>query len=602
MKRLSRVGRAPVPEWEELARAASTPPKVFGWFAAHLLALLVVTHAGLLIAFLWRSPLWAAAFWVLASACDWAGTRADSASGRLLTLAGLKPQLRAALRTILVVGTFLTAPVLGYVVAVLVLQVVWSCREALMTWLSRSAPPLRYRPADGSQPRPLADYARCYASAVGTPGGMVLAELLALAGLVLPIMDAGRQATWPLPVAGALLAAGLGVRTALAARGLLGSRAAATQALLAELSADAPVYLAYVSLGAGQARYIANQWLPVFDATPSNGIVLVREASQLRPLAATRLPVVYAPTTRDVELLALPGVKVAFYLAYGEKNAHLLRDPRLKHVMLLHGDSDKATSANAQARAFDQVWVAGRAAVERYLAAGVQLAEDRFVLIGRPQVEPLLDAPPRDPSEPPVVLYAPTFEGYYEQTAHSSLDSMGPAMVRRLLEDFPDVRIWFKPHPASGVVRQSMLTAISEIEGLLAGGGHVLVDHTGLTLTDCLARADVLLADVSSVTSDFLATGRPAVITNPAGLPLEEFLAAYPSQRGLYIVGPDLTDFDAALAAALGPDPLRAERLALRSHLLGEVRPQAAFDAALARLAGTGSAAGTAAEAEGRHG
>lgn len=586
MKRLSRLGRAPVPEWEELARAASTPPAVFGWFATHLLAVLAVTHAGLLVAFLLRSPLWAAAFWLLAAGCDWASTRADSPAGRLLALAGLRPQLRAALRTILVVGTFLTVQVTGYVVAALVVQLVWSCLEALMTWLSRSAPPLRYSPGAAGQPRPLSDYSRCYAAAVGTPGALVLAESLALLSLVPGALGAGWQAGWVLQMLGAALAAGVGARAALAARGLLSRRAAATQALLAELSAGEPVYLAYVSLGAGQAKYIANQWLPVFDATPSHGLVLVREASQLKPLAATGVPVVYAPTTRDVELLTLPGVKIAFYLAYGEKNAHLLREPRLKHVMLLHGDSDKATSANAQARAFDQVWVAGRAAVERYLAAGVDLAEDRFVLIGRPQVEPLLDAPPHDPSEPPVVLYAPTFEGYYEQTAHSSLDTMGPAMVRRLLKEFPQVRVWFKPHPASGVVRQSMLTAIAEIEGLLAGGGHVVVDKAGLTLTDCLARADVLLADISSVTSDFLATGRPAVITNPAGLPLDEFLAAYPSQRGLYIVGRDLADFDAALTAALGPDPLRPERLALRTHLLGDVRPQAAFDAALARLAG----------------
>jgi CDP-glycerol glycerophosphotransferase (TagB/SpsB family) len=159
-------------------------------------------------------------------------------------------------------------------------------------------------------------------------------------------------------------------------------------------------------------------------------------------------------------------------------------------------------------------------------------------------------------------------------------------MIRRLLTGFPQLQVWFKPHPASGVVRPSMLAAIAEIEALLTGGEHVIVDRSpALTLTDCLARADVLLSDISSVVSDFLATGRPVIVTNPGGLSREDYRAAYPSQRGSYVVDPDLADFDVAVTDALGPDPLRPEREALVGYLLGTVQPQAAFDAALARLA-----------------
>jgi hypothetical protein len=187
-----------------------------------------------------------------------------------------------------------------------------------------------------------------------------------------------------------------------------------------------------------------------------------------------------------------------------------------------------------------------------------------------------------------VLVYAPTFEGYFEQTTHSSLDSMGVALVRRVLAARPDVQVWFRPHPASGVVRPSMLTAIDEISALLsaAPGGHVVATGPGSTINDCLARADVLVADVSSVISDFLQTERAVIVCDPDGLPAAEFGSRYPSQAGSYRVGPDLAGFDAALTAALGDDPLRAERLAMKRYVLGDPPggPQAAFAANLARV------------------
>jgi len=352
------------------------------------------------------------------------------------------------------------------------------------------------------------------------------------------------------------------------------------------LDAALPSFLVYVSLAARQSQYIVNQWLPALDALPRAGIVLVREASQLAPLAATRLAVVYAPSTRNVELVTRPSVRVAFYLAYGERNATLLREPRLRHVMLAHGDSDKATSASALIRAFDETWVAGQAAVDRFAAAGVELGPERFALIGRPQVAGLPVGPTGQ--HPRVVLYAPTFEGYFAQTTHTSLDTMGVELVRRLVTGHPEVRVWFRPHPASGAVRPAMLAAISRIEALLraAGDGHVVAADRGLTLTECLAAADLLVSDVSSVTSDFLFTERPIAVCDPDGRPPAEFVADYPAQAGSYLLGPDLAELDDVLALAFGADPLREARLTLKRHVLGDPPggPQAAFAAQLERL------------------
>ena len=586
-RRLANLGRAPLAEWQELAHATRHPGTLARWCADNFLFLVALPYLFQLGALAAGVPLVALVAWLLGAVLDWAATRADSRVARIAETAGATPALRAALRSLLVAFALGVPPAIAaYVAVVVVVQASWLGLTALASGFSRTAPPLLYRPGSTAQPEPLAGYTRFYRRASGTPAALVGSEALGLLGALL-IGGEAPWTAWGFLAAAVFLAVGWVAVSAEAFLSLLRRRDADAAALVADLAATDPRYLVHVSLGAAQSRYIANQWLPVLDATPLAGLIAVREASQLAPLQATRVPVVYAPSPRNLEQVTLPQVRVGLYLAYGEKNAHLLRDPRLTHVMLLHGDSDKATSFNAQARGFDEVWVAGQAAVDRYRAAGVRLTDEQLVLIGRPQVEPLLRAAPRDPGLPPAVFYAPTFEGYYAETAHSSLDTMGPGIVRQLLEHFPAVEIWFKPHPASGVARPSMLAAIAEIEGLLQDGPHVLVDRRpDLTLTDCLARADILISDISSVVSDFLATRRPVVVTNPAGLPEDEYRAAYPSQRGSYVIGPDLAGFDKAITDALGPDPLRAEREALIGYLLGDLPdgPQAAFDAALARL------------------
>ncbi len=527
------------------------------------------------------------AVWTIASAAEWLATPADPAAMRLLDLVGLRAQYRALLRSLTVAGLLVAvaAPswaVLGYLSAVLFVQLAWVAQPALATWLAASAPPLRYQPESSQQPEPLVDHARAYARAVGTGWLLPGLELVAVgAGLATAMLPAAvGLAVYSGVVVGAI---GYLAWTAQQARCVRLTQGAMAASLMSELAASAPVFLVYVSLAARQSKYIVNQWIPVFEAATAPGLMVVREASQLSPLRDTRHPVIYTTSNRDVEQLVLASVRVAFYLAYGERNTTLLRETSIRHVMLAHGDSDKATSASALIRAFDETWVAGQAAIDRFRAAGVALEASRFAVIGRPQAAQL----PVGPSgrEPKVVLYAPTFEGYYAQVNHSSLDVFGIELVRRLLQQ-PGITVWFRPHPASGVLRSSMLTAISEIDNLLqaADGAHRLVSD--LDLTTCLAGTDVLIADVSSLISDFLFTERPVIVCNPHGTPEDAFVAAHPSQASSYLLTPDLAGLEGILAQALADDPLLPARIAMKEHVLGDPPggPQAAFNANLARI------------------
>ena len=91
------------------------------------------------------------------------------------------------------------------------------------------------------------------------------------------------------------------------------------------------------------------------------------------------------------------------------------------------------------------------------------------------------------------------------------------------------------------------------------------------TLYDCFNRADLLISDISSVVSDFIASGKPYVVTNPHGLDDDEFREKYPTAAAAYLLDPDCVALSGILAqaAAPGDDGLAEARLELRRYLLG---------------------------------
>ncbi len=606
MKRGTRIenfGRAPVPEWEELARAAwpgRVPLAVSQYFGRLNLSLFVLGLIVLLVAAWLHLPWLALGAWVVTAASDWLSTRADPPSTRLMDLIGLRAQPRALLRSALAAAVIFTSGLpnaatagLSYITAVMFIQLAWFVQPTLATWVWRSAPPLQYLPQRSEQPRVMRRYAAIYARGVGTSVVMFALELGALIDAAL----AEYQPSGSLLVLLGLTVAGAMAETALIYLGWSAYQAftarrdaaAAADRLVAALTEKSPSFVVYVSLGARQAKYIVNQWLPTFEKLSQDGLVIVREASQLAEFDATRHPVIYAPSQRDVEKLIVPSVAVAFYLAFGERNGQLQLNPSLHHVMLLHGESDKATSANNLARGMSEIWVAGQVAIDRYLNAGIDLPRERFAIVGRPQSAELPVGPTGN--DRPILLYAPTFEGYYEHTYYTSLDRMGVRMIRKLLRHYTEMQVWFRPHPASGVRLPQMLTAITEINTILrrAGNGHRVTADDDLSLAECLSSADILLSDISSVATDYLYTERPVITADPQGLSQADFVGAFPTQASSYLVGPNLEGLNQAIDLALGEDPLAAARVAMKKRVLGDTPngPQAAFAENVSRLVGS---------------
>lgn len=582
----------PLPEFYGVywaARRPSVSPRrgqIWAVVAAMLeaLALVAIVVVGVVVPHWSSVMILVVLLWAVAGLLDASITVDDSKIARMTSYVGVGPNLRALLRSMVamaVLGLVQEAMTgVAYLIVVVLAQLAWGFAGTLSRWLYGLQAPLVYDSSRVTQSETFTKYRRAYAAAVTVPMPLLFAEAVVLASALFP---AAVPFTTALAVA---VIVWWVVASVLRWRRIRGEIASDTQAVIDQLTDHAPSYIFYVNCSVGASKYVSNQWLPTFDLAPTPGFVMVREASELPILTAGDLPIIYAPGPREVERLTVPSVRAAFYAGFALKNNQLLRDPRIKHVMLNHGDSDKASSFNAQATAYDELWVAGQVAVDRYLNAGIELSPERFALIGRPQTESLtvgaLDQSPR------IVLYAPTWEGYYDETDYTSLDHMGEAMISWLLAEHPEVRIWFKPHPSTGRVRVSMLEAKARIDDLLraAGPDNVLVDSAGLSLTEAMNRADVLLTDVSSVASDFLATRRPLVVTNPGGLPDAEFEKTYPSLVSAYRLAADVSNAADVFADALGDDPMADARLDAARYILGDHPdgPQSTFDREMARI------------------
>jgi CDP-glycerol glycerophosphotransferase (TagB/SpsB family) len=88
-------------------------------------------------------------------------------------------------------------------------------------------------------------------------------------------------------------------------------------------------------------------------------------------------------------------------------------------------------------------------------------------------------------------------------------------------------------------------------------------------LYEAFNEADLLVSDVSSVVTDFLWSRKPYVMTNPAGLPEDEYRREFPSSGGAAIWGKDLATMDADIRDARTTDVRRAVRETVAQYLLG---------------------------------
>jgi CDP-Glycerol:Poly(glycerophosphate) glycerophosphotransferase len=336
------------------------------------------------------------------------------------------------------------------------------------------------------------------------------------------------------------------------------TRDRAAQAAHAAVERYAPEVVLYFAATTPEL-YQVRMWLEPMSRLNRRVAVVLRSYEVMDALGDIAIPTICTPYNGTIAALALPDPVVALFVTHSGNNLPMLRRPEARTVFVGHGDSDKADSVNPYARVYDQVWVAGPLGRRRYDAAEVGVADRAIVEIGRPQVRP----PQLNPPLRTTIVYAPTWEGWGDDPHHSSLATIGPALVDALLAR--DVEVRYRPHPLTGRRNKEVRIASQQIIDKV---GRV---PPGETLTETFESASALIGDVSSVISEFLAFDRPYAVPDTRGLGRDAFHARFPSTAGGMVIEADLEGIDAlVVAAADGPDSTRTARRELLADALGD--------------------------------
>jgi hypothetical protein len=290
-------------------------------------------------------------------------------------------------------------------------------------------------------------------------------------------------------------------------------------------------------------------------------------------LGTSSLPVAFARGSASLErLVAERDVRVVLYLNQLEPNFRMLRFASPVHIQIGHGESDKDSSISNQHKAYDLVFVGGDAGRDRLGQAlrGFD-ANERTLLVGRPQLDYTYQGAPSWPRDSGMrVWYAPTWAGDRPSIAYGSLASHGVAIIEALLAD-PSIRVIYRPHPRTRYTTREHRDADKAVRALLArAGDRHLVDRDGYGWQ--WDFADACITDVSAVAYDWLATGKPLVITEPAPSayrPISPLLDTLPL-LGIAEAGEVLSKIRALQGDSAAGEPLRD----LAYHYFGDVSAQ----------------------------
>ncbi|MCX6426364.1 MAG: hypothetical protein NTV47_06500, partial [Actinobacteria bacterium] len=149
--------------------------------------------------------------------------------------------------------------------------------------------------------------------------------------------------------------------------------------------------VAYFFADAPSRIYQITQWLPVIEKSMENlkPVIITRNMATTEELKKlTNVQIIHAKTfDLLMSLLELSKFKAIIYVNNSYQNFQTLSYQAAVHIHVNHGESDKISMVSNQAKAYDQVFVAGPAAKDRYVKAVAWIDQKKLITIGRPQLD-----------------------------------------------------------------------------------------------------------------------------------------------------------------------------------------------------------------------
>ena len=316
------------------------------------------------------------------------------------------------------------------------------------------------------------------------------------------------------------------------------------------------------------AAFHVDLWYPYLKSVDPSTILAIRSKPLFELLRRTRpeLHAIYIKAGLEAEWLVsnCPKLVGVHYVSNTGNTVHFLRFNHVTHVFLGHGDSEKAASSHKFFRAYDEVWTAGRAHIDRFRATGMNHDGLRFRIVGRPTLRGLLQAEPDGRS----FLYLPTWEGFQAEQDYTSIrasEDFIPAVA-----ELTGLGAVVKFHPWAG----KRALVLNEIEARLGNpsgemAGSIEVAGRTEPAAERMQAASFLISDISSVVSDFLPTGRPIFLFVPKDRQVRTSTSSMPMESYCYVYH-DMASLMAQIRRVIveGDDWLRDTRLKARDYFV----------------------------------
>lgn len=199
---------------------------------------------------------------------------------------------------------------------------------------------------------------------------------------------------------------------------------------------------------------------------------------------------------------------VILYINNSLKNFQSLRYSRGFHVHLNHGESEKESMRSNQSQAYDYVFTVGQRGIDRYKEYLLNFVENKYIKIGRPQLDFIEEIKFNKKLNQKVILYAPTWEATHPSMNYTSVPKYGVFIVSEILKN-PDYILIYKPHSALGSRNEDCKNANEEIIKILQNHNNAY-NMENENINNVFTIVDFALFDNTSVMIDYLHTNKPA--------------------------------------------------------------------------------------------
>ncbi|MEA2019416.1 MAG: CDP-glycerol glycerophosphotransferase family protein [Campylobacterota bacterium] len=261
--------------------------------------------------------------------------------------------------------------------------------------------------------------------------------------------------------------------------------------------------------------YQIEQWFNQLEILDENKKILI--VTRILPtynwlLKNTKFIIVHCRTMDDlIGFYDENNLKTILYVNHSQSNFQSLINGKALHVHINHGESDKTSTITHQSQAYDYVFISAQAAYDKYNLNLIKKDMNKFIKVGRPQVDNVQQIEPFDTNKK-VILYAPTWEGTHESMNFSSLIEYGLSMVEQIVNS-NEYFLVYKPHPNSGSRNKKLFNINEEIQNILndSSNSEVILDGD---INSLYPHIDIAIFDNSAVAIDYLIVDKPMIMTD----------------------------------------------------------------------------------------